>query len=105
MSIFVFPNPNVGQRLIIWFILMILVLGFYLLMKKRIRWLKFKIINTVSLSIFTLIILPIAGLIDHYWASGRWFDGEAMIHHEPIIVSVAMIGVGIIIGSFTAKKK
>lgn len=104
MSIFVFPNPYVGQRLIIWSILLILLLGSYLLTKNHIRWLQFKIISTVPLSIFTLIILPITGLIDHYWACGRWFDGEAMVHHEPIIVGVALIGVGIIIGSIITKK-
>lgn len=39
------------------------------------------------------------GVVHHYLVSGRWFDMVDLVHHEPIIVGVATLGLGVLLGS------
>lgn len=44
------------------------------------------------------LIIALMGVIHHYIVSGRLVDWEALYHHEPIIVGVLILGLGIFIG-------
>jgi phosphotransferase system glucose/maltose/N-acetylglucosamine-specific IIC component len=39
------------------------------------------------------------GAAHHHFVSGRWFDWAALYHHEPIILAVTALGLGLVIGT------
>ncbi len=39
------------------------------------------------------------GVAHHHFVSGNWFDWQDLNHHEPIILAVITLGLGVAIGT------
>lgn len=93
------PNPIHWQRLVIWVMPVIVVVLSYIVYNYFRGSVSFRISNlwnkTVIVILFILVI-PIVGIIDHYWACREWFHFSALAHHEPIILAVVCFGFGIL---------
>lgn len=98
------PNPVVWQRLIIWGFGFALILIAYLVAHHYWAWATFHFDSLWS-RIFVVMVLPVAGIVDHYWACSNWFHFDALAHHEPIILAVACFGFGILAGIFIASRR
>lgn len=46
----------------------------------------------MKLTILFFVIAAL-GVVHHYLVSGRWFDFQALAHHEPIILVFVVLGV------------
>ena len=57
------------------------------------------------LVIIICFMLGLCGILHHYLVCDRLFDLEAMAHHEPIIVALICLGIGIIIGNLRKGKE